>query len=105
MTSSVTSSSRKNQQVACIPDARGSDVVEDPVASYSAISRCDLKIAKRCRLHKLIRQRFAIALKIQQQDFALFISADEATVSSRNAKISSRKMNSRRKQQQHPVES
>ncbi|KZV27728.1 hypothetical protein F511_03966 [Dorcoceras hygrometricum] len=33
------------------------------------------------------------------------ISADEATVSSRNAKISSRKMNSRRKQQQHPVES
>ncbi|KZV39169.1 aspartic protein nepenthesin-1 [Dorcoceras hygrometricum] len=32
-------------------------------------------------------------------------SADEATVSSRNAKISSRKMNSRRKQQQHPVES
>ncbi|KZV27787.1 putative receptor-like protein kinase [Dorcoceras hygrometricum] len=42
---------------------------------------------------------------IQQEDFALFISADEATVSSRNAKISSRKMNSRRKQQQHPVES
>ncbi|KZV27723.1 hypothetical protein F511_03961 [Dorcoceras hygrometricum] len=33
------------------------------------------------------------------------ILADEATVSSRNAKISSRKMNSRRKQQQHPVES
>ncbi|KZV51874.1 conserved oligomeric Golgi complex subunit 3-like [Dorcoceras hygrometricum] len=72
-------------------DARGSDVVEDPVASYSAISRCYLKIAKRCRLHKLIRQRFAIALKIQQEDFALFISADEATVSSRNAKTSSRK--------------
>ncbi|KZV53716.1 CC-NBS-LRR class disease resistance protein [Dorcoceras hygrometricum] len=71
MTSSVTSSSRKIQQVACIPDARGSDVVEDPVASYSAISRCYLKIAKRCRLHKLIRQRFALALKIQQEDFAL----------------------------------
>ncbi|KZV55747.1 hypothetical protein F511_09779 [Dorcoceras hygrometricum] len=35
---------------------------EDPVASYSAISRCYLKIAKRCRLHKLIRQRFAIAI-------------------------------------------
>ncbi|KZV54677.1 hypothetical protein F511_43908 [Dorcoceras hygrometricum] len=71
MTSSVTSSSRKNQQVACIPDARGSDVVEDPVASYSAISRCYLKMAKRCRLLKLIRQRFALALIIQQEDFAL----------------------------------
>ncbi|KZV41632.1 hypothetical protein F511_23129 [Dorcoceras hygrometricum] len=51
--------------------ARGSDVVEDPVASYSAISRCYLKIAKRCRLHKLIRQRFALAIKNQQEDFAL----------------------------------
>ncbi|KZV13537.1 hypothetical protein F511_45300 [Dorcoceras hygrometricum] len=44
---------------------------EDPVASYSAISRCYLKMAKRCRLHKLIRQRFALAIKIQQEDFAL----------------------------------
>ncbi|KZV13786.1 hypothetical protein F511_45046 [Dorcoceras hygrometricum] len=42
-------------------------------ASYSAISRCylELAIAKQCRLHKLIRQRFAIAIKIQQEDFAL----------------------------------
>ncbi|KZV14582.1 something about silencing protein 10 [Dorcoceras hygrometricum] len=31
-------------------------------------------IAKRCRLHKLIRQRFALALKIQQEDFALITS-------------------------------
>ncbi|KZV26893.1 hypothetical protein F511_17748 [Dorcoceras hygrometricum] len=48
------------------------------------ISRCYLKraIAKRCRLHKLIRQRFALALKIQQEDFALIISADEAPVDS-----------------------
>ncbi|KZV37290.1 hypothetical protein F511_24436 [Dorcoceras hygrometricum] len=53
-----------------------------PVASYSAISRCylEIAIAKRCRLHKLIRQRFALALKIQQEDFALIISAVEATV-------------------------
>ncbi|KZV55710.1 hypothetical protein F511_18998 [Dorcoceras hygrometricum] len=36
----------------------------DPVASYSAISRCYLKIAKRCRLHKLIRQRFALAYEV-----------------------------------------
>ncbi|KZV34081.1 hypothetical protein F511_44074 [Dorcoceras hygrometricum] len=45
----------------------------DSVASYSAISRCylELAIAKRCRLHKLIRQRFALALKNQQEDFAL----------------------------------
>ncbi|KZV30734.1 hypothetical protein F511_39514 [Dorcoceras hygrometricum] len=50
-----------------------SDVVEDPVASYSAISRCYLKIAKRCRLHKLIRQRFALAINIQQEDVAMEI--------------------------------
>ncbi|KZV47433.1 hypothetical protein F511_32852 [Dorcoceras hygrometricum] len=61
----------------------------DPVASYSAISRCYLKIAKRCRLHKLIRQRFALALKIQQEDFALLFQQSRATVSSR--KISRRK--------------
>ncbi|KZV39454.1 hypothetical protein F511_37208 [Dorcoceras hygrometricum] len=40
----------------------------------------ELAIAKRCRLHKLIRQRFAHALKIQMEDFALLFSADEATV-------------------------
>ncbi|KZV52878.1 hypothetical protein F511_15027 [Dorcoceras hygrometricum] len=41
--------------------------------SYSAISRCylEIAIAKRCRLHKLIRQRFALALKIQQMLFAM----------------------------------
>ncbi|KZV42810.1 hypothetical protein F511_25127 [Dorcoceras hygrometricum] len=32
-------------------------------------------IAKRCRLHKLIRQRFALALKIQQMLFALRFSS------------------------------
>ncbi|KZV32680.1 hypothetical protein F511_34990 [Dorcoceras hygrometricum] len=50
--------------------------------AVARISRCYLKIAiaKRCRLHKLIRQRFALALKIQQEDFALIISAVEATV-------------------------
>ncbi|KZT76215.1 hypothetical protein F511_46760 [Dorcoceras hygrometricum] len=54
------------------------------VASYSAISRCylEIAIAKRCRLHKLIRQCFALALKIQQEVFALIISVDEATVDS-----------------------
>ncbi|KZV43128.1 hypothetical protein F511_07943 [Dorcoceras hygrometricum] len=36
-------------------------------------SRCylEIAIAKRCRLHKLIRQRFALALKIQQMLFAM----------------------------------
>ncbi|KZV18004.1 Glycerol-3-phosphate acyltransferase 6 [Dorcoceras hygrometricum] len=40
-------------------------------------SRCylEIAIAKRCRLHKLIRQRFALALKIQQEDFALISSS------------------------------
>ncbi|KZV35696.1 hypothetical protein F511_33627 [Dorcoceras hygrometricum] len=73
---------------------RGSDVVEE-IQSQATVQSADtiwrLAIAKRCRLHKLIRQRFALALKIQQEDFALFISADEATMSSRNAKTSSRK--------------
>ncbi|KZT75422.1 hypothetical protein F511_47553 [Dorcoceras hygrometricum] len=64
----------------------------DPVASYSAISRCYLKMAKRCRLHKLIRQRFAIAIKNSAGRLCVVISADEATVSSRNAKITSRKL-------------
>ncbi|KZV44769.1 hypothetical protein F511_36622 [Dorcoceras hygrometricum] len=84
----------ENQQVACIQTQekrrrRGGNSAE----SYSAFSRCylDLAIAKRCRLHKLIRQRFALAMKFQQEDFAFIISADEATVSSRNAKTSSRK--------------
>ncbi|KZT76478.1 hypothetical protein F511_46498 [Dorcoceras hygrometricum] len=31
----------------------------------------EIAIAKRCRLHKLIRQRFALALKIQQMLFAM----------------------------------
>ncbi|KZV51199.1 hypothetical protein F511_08701 [Dorcoceras hygrometricum] len=49
-------------------------------SSYSADGLTDQSqesaaIAKRCRLHKLIRQRFALALKIQQEDFALIISA------------------------------
>ncbi|KZV51987.1 phosphatidylinositol 4-phosphate 5-kinase 9-like [Dorcoceras hygrometricum] len=41
--------------------------------AVARISRCylEIAIAKRCRLHKLIRQRFALALKIQQEDFAL----------------------------------
>ncbi|KZV15688.1 U-box domain-containing protein 50 [Dorcoceras hygrometricum] len=41
----------------------------------------------------------------KRERLCVVISADEATVTSRNAKITSRKMNSRRKQQQHPVES
>ncbi|KZV24833.1 hypothetical protein F511_34141 [Dorcoceras hygrometricum] len=46
-------------------------------SSYSADglreqSQESAAIAKRCRLHKLIRQRFALALKIQQMLFALF---------------------------------
>ncbi|KZV21419.1 Calponin-like actin-binding domain containing protein [Dorcoceras hygrometricum] len=70
----------------------------DPVASYSAINRCYLKIAKRCRLHKLIRQRFALAIKNSAGRLCVVISADEATVHP-VAKIFSRKMISRRKQQ------
>ncbi|KZV45920.1 hypothetical protein F511_20516 [Dorcoceras hygrometricum] len=65
------------------PDARRSDVVEK-ISSRKLLftSRCYLEkaIAKRCRLHKLIRQRFALALKIQQEDFALIFQQSQATV-------------------------
>ncbi|KZV41601.1 hypothetical protein F511_15370 [Dorcoceras hygrometricum] len=46
------------------------------------ISRSYLEIgrAKRCRLHKLIRQRFAIALKIQREDFALLFHQSKDSV-------------------------
>ncbi|KZV30416.1 hypothetical protein F511_13000 [Dorcoceras hygrometricum] len=37
----------------------------------------ELAIAKRCRLHKLIRQRFALALKIQKEDFALIFNQSQ----------------------------
>ncbi|KZV43875.1 beta-glucosidase 24-like [Dorcoceras hygrometricum] len=76
MTSSVTSSysaddlREQSQESAgsLHPDARGSDVVKE-ISSRKLMftSRCylEIAIAKRCRLHKLIRQRFALALKIQ----------------------------------------
>ncbi|KZV44299.1 hypothetical protein F511_17622 [Dorcoceras hygrometricum] len=46
-------------------------------------SRCYLEIAtaKRCRLHKLIRQRFALALKIQQMLFALINQSQDPDAS------------------------
>ncbi|KZV36649.1 hypothetical protein F511_40516 [Dorcoceras hygrometricum] len=71
----------------------------------------EIAIAKRCRLHKLIRQHFALALKIQQEDFALITSrkiqsrATVDPVASIIAIIYPVDMVSRRKQQQHPVES
>ncbi|KZV39357.1 hypothetical protein F511_12037 [Dorcoceras hygrometricum] len=46
-------------------------------SAVARISRCylEIAIAKRCRLHKLIRQRFALALKIQQMLFAMKTSS------------------------------
>ncbi|KZV07000.1 interactor of constitutive active ROPs 2, chloroplastic-like [Dorcoceras hygrometricum] len=40
---------------------------------YNQQMLLEIAIAKRCRLHKLIRQRFALAIKIQQEDFALIV--------------------------------
>ncbi|KZV47526.1 hypothetical protein F511_14598 [Dorcoceras hygrometricum] len=60
------SSRKRNQQVAC-------------TSSHKLLftSRCylEIAIAKRCRLHKLIRKRFVLALKIQQMLFALISSS------------------------------
>ncbi|KZV51638.1 hypothetical protein F511_25011 [Dorcoceras hygrometricum] len=106
MTSSVTSSYSadglryQSQESAgsLHPDARGSDVVKE-ISSRKLLftSRCylEIAIAKRCRLHKLIRQRFALTLKIQQEYFALIISAVASyRGTSCNAKISRRKQHS-----------
>ncbi|KZV21297.1 DNAJ heat shock N-terminal domain-containing protein isoform 1 [Dorcoceras hygrometricum] len=51
----------------------------------------ELAIAKRCRLHKLIRQRFAFALKIQQMLFALISSSRKIPAGSYIVGKSSRK--------------
>ncbi|KZV38802.1 protein SUPPRESSOR OF npr1-1, CONSTITUTIVE 1-like [Dorcoceras hygrometricum] len=66
------------------------------------ISRCylEIAIAKRCRLHKLIRQHFALALKIQQMLFALKIQQSQDTSWKHMFNTS---WTTRRKQQQHPV--
>ncbi|KZV50501.1 hypothetical protein F511_07770 [Dorcoceras hygrometricum] len=109
MMSSVTSSysadglSEQSQESAgsLHPDARRSDVVEKIFSRKLLFTiRCYLEIAvaKRCRLHKLIRQRFSLALKIQQEDFALISAVASYSDFSRNAKISSRSVcTSRRK--------
>ncbi|KZV56804.1 protein TONSOKU-like [Dorcoceras hygrometricum] len=42
----------------------------------------EIAIAKRCRLHKLIRQHFALALKIQQEDVAMEMTSRRKEISS-----------------------
>ncbi|KZV47814.1 hypothetical protein F511_40552 [Dorcoceras hygrometricum] len=79
--------------------ARRSDVVEELSSrKLLFISRCylEIAIAKRCRLHKLIRQRFALALKD---------SAGRLCVDNQSQDPVASYSGSRRKQQQHPVES
>ncbi|KZV48084.1 SMAD/FHA domain-containing protein [Dorcoceras hygrometricum] len=51
--------------------------------SYSATSRWYLKlaIAKRCRLDKWIRQRFAFALKVQSMDITMVITISDPVAS------------------------
>ncbi|KZV26640.1 hypothetical protein F511_15748 [Dorcoceras hygrometricum] len=91
-----------------VDDVIGDVIIFSRCRKLMFTSRCYLKIAiaKRCRLHKLIRQRFALALKIQQEDFALISAVASYSGFSHNAKISSCSVGtSRRKQQQHPVES
>ncbi|KZV56729.1 hypothetical protein F511_39420 [Dorcoceras hygrometricum] len=84
-------------------------------SSYSADglreqSQESAAIAKRCRLHKLIRQRFALALKIQQEDFALSTSRKHLNLpagqpDASNSSIQSRKNRRSSKAQQLKNES
>ncbi|KZV17495.1 hypothetical protein F511_10882 [Dorcoceras hygrometricum] len=63
----------RNQAKAKLNQLEHTDGLSPAVARTS---RCylEIAIAKRCRLHKLIRQRFALALKIQQMLLALITS-------------------------------
>ncbi|KZV19139.1 nuclear transcription factor Y subunit C-1 [Dorcoceras hygrometricum] len=92
------------------------DISLDVITISSWLSADEAKRERRSdvvlRFSRWINVDDVIGDVIQSQESAdsagrlcVVISAVEATVSSRNAKISSRKMNSRRKQQQHPVES
>ncbi|KZV16924.1 hypothetical protein F511_30797 [Dorcoceras hygrometricum] len=66
--------------------SRGSDVVEEEVQQRTTVHQqmlLELAIAKRCRLHKLIRQRFTLALKIQQEDVAMVMTSRRKEISSR----------------------
>ncbi|KZV27015.1 hypothetical protein F511_07836 [Dorcoceras hygrometricum] len=86
MTSSVTSSysadvlreqSQESAGSLYIQTQERSDVVEEAIQSQATVTSrfyLGIAIAKRCRLHKLIRHRFALALKIQQMLFALITS-------------------------------
>ncbi|KZV48833.1 hypothetical protein F511_15482 [Dorcoceras hygrometricum] len=88
-----------SSDVACTSRRKRSDVVEEAIQSQATVHQqmlLEIAIEKRYRLHKLIRQRFALALKIQQEDFAL-INHSQDPVASYSG--------SRRKQQKHPVES
>ncbi|KZV54790.1 hypothetical protein F511_04412 [Dorcoceras hygrometricum] len=76
-------------------------------SSYSADglreqSQESTAIAKRCRLHKLIRQRFALALKDSADALCVDIQQSQDTSWKHMFKTS---WTTRRKQQQHPVES
>ncbi|KZV37804.1 hypothetical protein F511_24495 [Dorcoceras hygrometricum] len=85
-TANVTVKYDENQQMVRdlqMKKAAGALSIDDVISSDITISRkllftsswyLEIAIAKRCRLHKLIRQRFALALKIQQMLFALITS-------------------------------
>ncbi|KZV41836.1 wall-associated receptor kinase 1-like [Dorcoceras hygrometricum] len=79
ISSDITISRKLKAISSCEETQERSDVVQEDLSaeSYSASSSWYLKIAiaKRCRLHKLIRQRFALTLKVQQMLFTLITSS------------------------------
>ncbi|KZV19322.1 hypothetical protein F511_20497 [Dorcoceras hygrometricum] len=88
MTSSVTSSysadglreqSQESAGSLYIQTQERSDVVEEAIQSQATVHQHIASIAKRCRLHKLIRQRFALELKIQQMLFALINQSQDTS--------------------------
>ncbi|KZV15856.1 biotin carboxyl carrier protein of acetyl-CoA carboxylase 1, chloroplastic-like [Dorcoceras hygrometricum] len=92
MTSSVTSSysadglreqSQESAGSLYIQTQERSDVVEEQIQSQATVHQQMIfgdSNSKTMSLHKLIRQRFALTLKIQQEDFALIIQQSQATV-------------------------
>ncbi|KZV55984.1 FRIGIDA-like protein 3 [Dorcoceras hygrometricum] len=66
----------KNQQMVRVQQMATVEWIQQKRKVKISSSWClKLAIAKRCRLHKLIRQRFAFAPKIQQMLFALITSS------------------------------
>ncbi|KZV53928.1 hypothetical protein F511_44869 [Dorcoceras hygrometricum] len=83
MTSSVTSSSRKNQQVACIPDARGSDVVEE-IQSQATVQSADGDKRKQNDVVYITDEATVDPVATQRYSVAMFCSSSRKKIQAKH---------------------